>query len=60
MAPELLEYKDDYTGKVDIWALGWTYFEMLFKSDPFPLEQVKGYVSKIYNSGRSVKRNHQQ
>lgn len=51
MAPEQLEYKDDYTGKVDIWALGWTFFEMLYKSDPFPLEKVKGYVTIILKIG---------
>lgn len=30
MAPELLECANDYDCKVDVWALGWTFFEMVF------------------------------
>lgn len=30
MAPELLDFCDDYDQNVDIWALGWTIFELLY------------------------------
>jgi serine/threonine protein kinase len=30
MAPELLERRTNYTTKVDFWALGWIFFEILY------------------------------
>ena len=35
MAPEILQEYPDYTVKVDIWALGVMYHQMLFGSLPF-------------------------
>jgi serine/threonine protein kinase len=45
MSPELLESRDDYTSRVDIWALGWTFFEVLYGSDPWPVENVRSMVT---------------
>ena len=44
MAPELLEERDDYTAKVDIWALGWTFFEIIYGTDPWPMKDVRSMV----------------
>lgn len=30
MAPELLEERDDYNAKVDVWAFGWTVYELIY------------------------------
>jgi len=44
MAPELLEERDDYTEKVDIWAFGWVIYEMIFGFDPWPVNNSRSYV----------------
>lgn len=44
MAPELLEQRDDYDYKVDIWALGWTFYELLYGVDPWPVSNVRSMV----------------
>ena len=51
MSPELLEYREDFTNKVDIWALGWTFFEVLYKSDPFPIDNVRAHIFKSFILG---------
>ena len=42
---ELLEDRDDYDSKVDIWALGWTFYELLFGVDPWPVSNVRSKVT---------------
>jgi serine/threonine protein kinase len=50
MAPETL-FKNQYTHKTDLWAIGCVYYEMLFGSPPFHsmehqilIEKVKKYL----------------
>ena len=47
MAPEQLEERTDYNSKVDIWALGWTFYEVLFGCDPWPVENARSTVNRI-------------
>lgn len=44
MAPELLEQRDDYDAKVDVWALGWTFYEVIYANDPWPTDNVRSMV----------------
>jgi serine/threonine protein kinase len=48
MAPELLEQRDDYDPKVDIWALGWTFFEVIYGTDPWSTNNVQCAVLFYY------------
>jgi serine/threonine protein kinase len=38
MAPEIMTANPNYTNKVDMWAVGIMYFELLFGTYPFPLK----------------------
>lgn len=40
MAPELLEDRNDYDFKVDIWAMGWTFYELLYGVDPWNVKNI--------------------
>ena len=44
MAPEILSYRDDYQNKVDVWSLGWTFYEVFLKQDPYPADNVRSMV----------------
>lgn len=44
MAPELLDFCDDYDQNVDIWALGWTIFELLYGQDPWDVTGAQDYT----------------
>lgn len=44
MAPELLEYCYVYDSKVDIWALGWTFYKLLYGVDPWLFQNERNPV----------------
>ena len=43
MSPELLDCRDDYDDKVDIWALGWIFYEILYGVDPWNVQSARSY-----------------
>ena len=47
MAPQLVEKKEKYTYKSEIWSLGIVFFELLNGATPFQSMNKKEFVQKI-------------
>jgi len=48
-APELILERQEFTNKVDIWALGCTLFFIIHKQDPFDGKEPQTIKKKILN-----------
>ncbi|KAM3132150.1 hypothetical protein pb186bvf_015745 [Paramecium bursaria] len=40
MAPEVLLASDEYKQNVDVWGLGWTFYQLLFNQDPWNIQMA--------------------
>lgn len=40
MAPEVLAGRQGGDYKADIWAMGWTFYELLYGTDPWDIRNV--------------------
>jgi serine/threonine protein kinase len=49
MAPEILERRNNYDSKVDIFSLGCLFYEMLFGKSPFIAKSIAGLINNIKN-----------